>query len=167
MLSAGSLGDGGCPACCVVTTQVSKGSRFLPSLAITPPSPWRLPPQPVWPAYPTGQLFYGYLPTGKFIKTTKAFPTAQLAPLQGMVTLEILPCRLISLSIIQVFAVYFKGVHAKMKSSVLPLLIKAEVNSIINTVPSPQPKDSYNTKALAAVAVIPCEMTFFAHTAAA
>lgn len=74
---------------------------------------------------------------------------------------------MISLSLIQVFAAHFKGIHAENKSPVLPLLIKAEVNSIINTVPSLQPKDSLNTKALAAVALIPCEMAFLARKAAA
>lgn len=45
--------------------------------------------------------------------------------------------------------------------------IKAYINSIINTILSPQPKDSYHTKALATVVVIPCKMAFLARKAAA
>jgi len=54
----------------------------------------------------------------------------------------------------------------KPRALCFPVLIKEYVNSVINTVPSPQPKDSY-TRALAAVVVLPCEMAFLAQKAAA
>lgn len=56
--------------------------------------------------------------------------------------------------------------HAKTQELCFAL-VKAQFNSIINGVASPQPKDSHNIPALAAVALIPCEMAFLAHKAAA